>query len=186
MVAIDELVAESPAVAEKIAVDVVIVAVDDAPHRAVALADVGIAPKPAMHADRGGKLLIPLARVVALQGFIREHAGRADLDEIAAELIFQHAVCVAAEEDGIAQRKRIQISPARIVAIVAHAPVALDAAVHLMIHQRAEILVAKRALVELDSAGNRDRSSPSCPADDTPRLHRTPGSRADDSASDPR
>src|SRR5512140_2159472 len=101
MVTIDELIAEPPTVAEKIAVDVVMVAVHDAPHHAGVLADVGIAPKPAMHADRGGKLLIPLAHIVALQSFVREHAGRADLDEVAAELILQHAVGVAAEEDGI-------------------------------------------------------------------------------------
>jgi hypothetical protein len=58
-----------------------------------------------------------------------------------------------AEKDNIARRKRIQVVPARIVAIIAYATVALDAAVHLMIHQRAEILIAKRALVELVAAG---------------------------------
>src|SRR5215831_14107869 len=152
MLAIGELVAEPPTVAQKIAVDVVIVAIDDAAHRARVLADVGVAPKPAVHADRRGKLLIPLASVVVLQSFVRKHAGRADLHEVAAELIFKDTIGMAAEEDKIARRERIQVVPAGIVTVVAHATVALNASVHLMIHQRTEILIMERALVELITA----------------------------------
>src|SRR5262245_55103158 len=152
MLAIGEFIAKPSTVAQKIAVDVVIVAIDDAAHRACVLTDVGVAPKPAVHAYGRGKLLVPLAGIVALQGLVREHAGRADLDEVAAELIFQHTIHVTAEKHRIPRGKGIQIVAARVVTVVAHATVALDAPVHLMIYQRAEILVAKRALLELVAA----------------------------------
>src|SRR5215472_4853663 len=86
MLTIDELISEPSSVAEKIAVDIVVVAVDDAPHRASMLADIRVAPKPAMYADRRSKLLIPRASVLALQCFIREHVCRTDYDQISAEL----------------------------------------------------------------------------------------------------
>ena len=101
MVTIDELITEPSSVTEEITVHIAIVTVDDAPHRASMLSDIRVAPEPAMHADRGSKLLIPFAGVVALQCFIREHAGRTDFDQIPTELIFQHAICLASEEDNI-------------------------------------------------------------------------------------
>src|SRR5262249_7972256 len=47
---------------------------------------------------------------------------------------------------------RVQISSTRVIAIVANATVALDASIHLVIHQWTEILVAERTLVELIAA----------------------------------
>ena len=101
-----------------------------------------------MHADRRRHLQIPFSRVVMLQSFIGEDAGRANLHEVAAELILQHAILLAAEIDLIAHAEHIEVASARIVAIKTHTTVTLDAAVHLVIDERAEILIVKRALLE--------------------------------------
>src|SRR5690606_38166646 len=50
--AVDESVAETPSIAEKIAVHFAVVAIDDAPERSVAFAGAGIASHAAVHANR--------------------------------------------------------------------------------------------------------------------------------------
>ena len=92
--AIDELIAKPPAVAQEVSVHFVVIAIDDAAQSAVALAGIDIAPESTMHANRGSKLLIPLAGVMVLQGLIREHTRRTDFDQIAAELILQDTIFV--------------------------------------------------------------------------------------------
>jgi hypothetical protein len=87
-----------------------------------------------------------------LQGLIGEHAGGADFHQVAAEFVLQNAIFVTAEEDRVARRETRSDRAARVVAIVAHAAVTLDAPVHLMIHQRTQVLIAKRALVEFVTA----------------------------------
>ena len=105
--AVDELVAVAAAVAEEVAVDLAVVAVADAAQRAVALARDGVAAEAAVHADRRRRLQIPLARVVLLQRLVGEDAGRADLDQVAAELALQHAVLVRGRSRrGRAARRR--------------------------------------------------------------------------------
>jgi hypothetical protein len=59
---------------------------------------------------------------------------------------------VTAEEDRIPRGESVQVASTRVVAIVAHAAVALDAPIHLLIHQRTQVLIAKRALVEFITA----------------------------------
>ena len=105
--------------------------------------------------------------------------GRADLDQVAAELALQHAVFVPAEIDVVVGAEDVQVAPAGVVAVEAHAAVALDAAVHLVVDERPEVLVAVGALVEAVLAGSCGRSSRSCPAGGTRRPRRRPGSRAD-------
>src|SRR5687768_7891208 len=81
-----------------------------------------------------------------LQGLVRENPGGTDLHQIAAELALEDAVLMAAKVDLIAQCQRVEITASRIVAIKPGTAVALDAAVHLVIDKRAQVLVVKRAL----------------------------------------
>ena len=78
-----------------------VVAVQDPAQRAVPLTGDGVAAEAAVHADRRRGLEVPLARVVLLERLVREHAGGADLDQVAAELAFERAVFVPAEIDVI-------------------------------------------------------------------------------------
>ena len=111
---IDEFVAEAAAVAEEVAVHLAVVAVADAPQRSVALAGDGVAAHAAVDADRGRGLQVPLPRVVLLEGLVGEDARGADLHEVAAELVLQGAVLVAAEIDvsRARQRRRSPVPPA--------------------------------------------------------------------------
>ena len=86
--ALYKLVAEAAAIAEEVAIHLVVITIHDAAKRAVAFAGSGVATQPAMHTDGRRHLEVPLARVVAFEGGIREYSGRADLDQIAAELAF--------------------------------------------------------------------------------------------------
>src|SRR5579883_2816065 len=146
--AVDEFVAVAAAVAEEVAVDGVVVAVHDAAHGAVALTGGRVAAEAAMHADGGRHLQVPFARVVALEGGVGEDAGGADLDEVAGELAFEHAIALAAEEDGVAQTEGAEVRAAGVVAIEALAAVALDAAVHFVVDEGAQVLIAEGALFE--------------------------------------
>ena len=105
-----------------------------------------------MHAHRRRRLQVPLARVVPLQRLIGENAGGADLHQVAAELVLEHAVLVAAEIDVVAQHQGVEIVAAGVVAVESHAAVALDAAVHLVVHEGAQVLVAERALADAVAA----------------------------------
>jgi hypothetical protein len=69
----------------------------------------------------------------------------------------------AAEVNRVLDAEHVQIVSAGIFAIEPHAAVALDATVHLVIQERAEVLIAKRALLEFGCGDSRGRSSPSCP-----------------------
>ena len=150
--AIDELVTVAAAVAEKIAVHLAVVTVVDAPQCAIALGRDRVATQAAMHAHRRRRLQVPLARVVPLECLIGENAGGADLHQVAAEFALERAVLVAAEIDLVAQHERVEIAAAGIVAVEAHAAVALDAAVHLVVDEGPQVLVAERALPDAVAA----------------------------------
>ena len=134
--------AEAAPVADEVAIEFAVVAVDDAAQFAVALAGCDVAANAAAGADRGRGLQIPLAGVVFAEDLVGENPGGANLDEIAAELAFEHALAVAAEIGVVVRRLGGEIGPAGVLAIEAHAAVAGDAAVHLVIDEGAEILVA--------------------------------------------
>src|SRR5262249_30726795 len=102
-----------------------------------------------MHANRWCELLIPLSGIVVLEGLIGEDARGTNLDKVAAEFVLQYAVLAAAEKYCIARGEGVQAAAAGIVAVIAHAAVALDTPIRLVIHQRAEVLVAERAFIEL-------------------------------------
>ena len=80
--------------------------------------------------------------------FVGEHSGRADLDQVAAEFVFEHPVFDASEIDVIVAAEDVEVPPSGVVTIVADAAVALDAAVHLVIDERAEVLVPMRSFFE--------------------------------------
>src|SRR6185369_8543235 len=145
---VHELVAEAAPVAQEVAVDLVMVAVADATELAVTLAGDRVAADGAVHAYRRRRLQIPLARVVPLECLVVEDAGRADLDEVSRELVLERAVGVAAEVYVVVAAEDVEVAPTGVVAIKAHAAIALDAAVHLVVDERAEVLVAVGALGE--------------------------------------
>src|SRR5208283_2946716 len=140
-------------VTQEVAVHFVVVAIDDAPQSAIALTGIGVATQGAVDANRRSELLIPFARVMALQGLIREYARRTNFDQVPAELILQDTILVPAKKHRVARGKRVQILAARVVAVIAHAAVTLDASVRFMIHERTQVLVAKCALVEFVAPG---------------------------------
>ena len=97
-IALYELVAEPAAVAEEVAVHLVVIAVHHATQRAIPLANGGITTQPAVNADGRRHLEVPLARVMALEGRIRKYTRRTDLDQITAELVFQNTVFMSATD----------------------------------------------------------------------------------------
>lgn len=146
--AVDVAVAEATAVAEEVVVDRAVVAVLDAADLAVALAGADVAAAGAAVADARGELHVPLAVVALGVGLVGEHAGGADLGEVAGELAFQHAVLDPSEVDVVVGAVDAEVGAAGVVLVVAHAAVAGDAAVHLMGDERAEFLVLVGALGE--------------------------------------
>jgi hypothetical protein len=77
---------------------------------------------------------------------VGEHARRADLHEVAAELVLEDAVLVPPEIHVIVRGENVEVVAPRIVAIKANAAVARDAPVHLVLHEGTDILVAERPL----------------------------------------
>src|SRR3981081_541248 len=142
-IALYELVAKPAAIAEEVAVNLVVITIHDAAQCAIPFANSSVATQPAVSADGWCHLEVPLACVVALERRIRKYTRRADFNQVAAEFVFENAVFVSPKVDRVAQMKRIQVVTTRVFAIKAHTSLALNAAVHLMAHQRAEILIAK-------------------------------------------
>ncbi len=139
---VDEAGAETAAIAQEVAVDLGIEAVVDPLEPAVALARHGVAAHRAAGAHRGRRLQVPLAGVVVHQGLVGEYAGGADLHQVAGEFALQHTLLVAAEVDMVVGGHGRQVSAAGVIPVVAGAAVAGDAAVHLVVDQRPEVLVA--------------------------------------------
>src|SRR5215470_6618765 len=134
--AVHEFVTEAPAVAQKVAVYVVVITVEDSPQLAIPLAGNGVATHAAMRAYRRRRLQIPFAGVMLLQGLVGEDSSGTDFDQVAAEFVLQDAVFVAPEVNVVAHGEDIEIAPAGVVAIESDAAIALDAAVHLVIDER--------------------------------------------------
>ena len=149
---VGELVSVASAVAEEVAVDMAVVACPDAPQLPVALSRDRIAAEAAVNADGRSGLEVPLARVMALQRPVREHARRTHFHQVAGELAFEHALLMPPEVHMVARGESLQVSAAGDAAVEAHAPVALDAAVHLVVDEGAEVLVAVGALPEPEAA----------------------------------
>src|ERR1700754_4212203 len=93
---------------------------------------------------------VPFAGVVLFQRFVREHAGRTDLGQVAAERALQYAVLLSSEVDMVMRGKHIQVIPSGIVPVEPDTPVTFYAPVHLMVDQRSEILIPERAFFILE------------------------------------
>ena len=146
--AVDKFVPEATAIAEKIAVNLAVVPVVYAPQQTITLAGNSVAAESAMHAHRWSGLQVPFAGVMFLQGLVGEDSCGADFHEIAAEFIFQSAILEASEINTIMYAKDVEISATGIIAIESDTSIALDAAVHFMVDERAEVLIAISAFLE--------------------------------------
>src|SRR5208337_155568 len=104
----------------------------DALELAVALARQRGAAEAAMRADRRARVEIPFATGVRGLGLVGEHARGADLAEVARERALELAVFDAPEEHRVMPALDVEVRAAGVVAVVADAAVALDAAVHLV------------------------------------------------------
>src|SRR5690349_14329313 len=98
-----------------------------------------------MRADRRRLLQIPYARAIA-EELVGEDAGRAQLAEVARERALQRSGLEAAEVHAVAAAARPEVAPAGDVLVEAAAPVAGDAAVHLVRDELAQVLVHEGAL----------------------------------------
>ncbi len=143
---VDELEAEPAAVAEEHLVDVPVEAALHAAQLAVARRERRRAAQAAVRAHRRRRLQVPLARVPARERLVVEHAGRAHLDEVAAELALQRAALGAPEVHLVAQAERAEVPASGVVVVEARAAVAGDAAVQLVGDERSQVLVLERPL----------------------------------------
>ena len=151
--AIDEAVAETATVAEEILVHGTVETVFDAPQLAVTLARTDVAASRAALADARGELHVPLAVVTLAVGLVGEHAGRADLGEVAGELTFQRAVFNTTEVHIVMRAEDTEVLTAGVVVVETHAAIAGDAAIHFMADERAKVLILVRALLEAVATG---------------------------------
>ena len=94
---IDELIPEAAPVAEEVAVDFFMIAVQDPAKRTVPLTRYCITACTAMYAKGWGGLQVPFAGIMTLERFVCEYACGTDLCKIAAEDILHNTVFVAAE-----------------------------------------------------------------------------------------
>ena len=146
---IHKFVSKPAPVTEEIAIHLSVIPVHNPPQRAVALPRGGVASQTAVGANRRRHLQVPFARIVLLESLVRKHTGGTHLDQVASEFALEHAVFGSAKEHGVAHQKRIQIVLAGVVSVIAHAPVALNTSIHLVIYERTEILIVKRAFLVL-------------------------------------
>ena len=83
---------------------------------------------------------------------IGKDASWTNLHQVAREFVFKNAIFVPPEINGVPYAKRVQVVASGILAIEAHTAVALDAAIHLVVHKWAEILILKCAFFKMRAA----------------------------------
>ena len=83
--------------------------------------------------------------------FIGENPGWTNLGQITAKFVFKNAILVPSEVYVAPGRKSIQIFASRVVLVKPDTTVALYTSVHLVIDERAQILIAMCALLKLKS-----------------------------------
>ena len=132
-------------VADEIAVHRVVGPALQAHHFPVFGAAHGVAAQGAVEAQGRAPLKIP-PPALEPGGLIGEHPGGADIDEIAGKGAFQGPVAKSAEIGAAADLQRPQVPVAGIVLVEAAAAPALDAAVHFVLHEPAQVLVLVGAL----------------------------------------
>src|SRR5690606_10945299 len=103
-------------------------------------------------ADARCELHVPLAVVTFGVGFVGEYAGRADFGEIAGKFAFERAAFGATEVNVVVCTINAEVFATGVILVITHAAIAGDAAVHLVVDERAEVLVLVRALGEAIAA----------------------------------
>src|SRR5690606_19693113 len=150
--AVDVAVAEAAPVAQEVVVHRTVEAVLDTANFTVAFAGTDVATCRAAMADARCELHVPLAVVAFGVGLVGEHAGWANLGEVAREFAFQHAVFDTPEIHVVVGTEHTKVSAAGVVLVVTHAAVAGDAAVHLVGDEGAELLILVGAFAEAITA----------------------------------
>jgi hypothetical protein len=89
---------------------------------------------------------------MALERLVSKNPGRADLNKIAAEFVFENAILMPAEVYAATRGKDIQVTPPRIVPVKPDAPVTLNTAVHFVVNKRAKVLVLVSPFFEPEPA----------------------------------
>jgi hypothetical protein len=82
------------------------------------------------------------------EGFVREDTCGTYLDEITAEFVFQRPVLKTAKINVLVYSEHPEIAPARVVCVEPQTSVAVDAPVHLMFNEGAEVLISVRAFLK--------------------------------------
>ena len=89
---------------------------------------------------------VPLAGVFMHQVFIGKYTGGADLHQVAGELALQYPLLMAAEVNMVVRGQCGQVGATGVVTVVTGAAVAGDTAVHFMVDQWPQVLIAMRIL----------------------------------------
>ena len=105
----------------------------------------GAASQGAMGADRFASLEIPPSAHKP-RGFVRVDTRGADIDQVAGKRAFKHPIPPAAEIDAGADAHDPQVRISGVFPVIPGAAVALDAAVHLVLHQGAQVLIEMGSL----------------------------------------
>ena len=137
---------EAAAVADEVAVHRRTEAGLLAHHLPVAHAGRGVAAERAVDAQGGGALIVP-APAEEARGLVGVNPGRADIAQVARKRALQGAARRAAEIGAVAEPQGPQVAITAILLVEARAAVAVDAAVHLVLHQGAQVLVRVGALL---------------------------------------
>ena len=149
---VDVAVTETAAVAQEVVVHAAVVTVFDTAQLAIAFARAGVTADAALLANARRELHVPFTVVAFGVRFVGEYAGRAHFHRVAGELAFQRAAFRATEVDVVVRAVHAEVGAVRIVFVVTHAPVAGDAAVHLVRDKRPQLLIIVGALGEAVAA----------------------------------
>ena len=79
---------------------------------------------------------------------VRKYACGAYFNQIAREFARKHAAFVPAEIYRVVPSEHLKVFAARIIAVKSHASVACDAPVHLVMHERPQVLISVRSFFE--------------------------------------
>jgi len=85
---------------------------------------------------------------MAFERLVGKDPGRAYLDKITAEFVFENAILMPAKVYVVMRGKDIEITPACVIPVKSDAPVTLNAAVHFVVNKRAKVLVPVSAFFE--------------------------------------
>jgi len=89
---------------------------------------------------------------MVFESLVGKDPGRANLDKIAAEFIFQNAGLMPAEVYVVMRGKDLEVTTPRIVPVKSYAPVTLNTAVHFVVNKRTKVLIPVSTFLEPEPA----------------------------------